>query len=107
MPPTKVPPLVMTTFKIFAGVPIMLGAHAAPEEGAVTVHVRTGSMVGSPESVMRMAEVPTADVMVVAGVNVTNKDVTAPLIWEVRVTAGATCMAVKMAGKLPVIVVSR
>ena len=89
MPPAKVPPAVMTntTFKIIAGEPVMLGVHVTPEEGAVTVHVRAASMVGVPESVMRMAEVA-ADVMVVAGVNVTNAVVAAFLIWEVRVTAG-------------------
>ena len=84
----------------------MLGVHVTPETGAVTVHVVT-PMVGVPESVMRMAEVA-ADVMAVAGVNVTNAVVDVPLIWEARVTAGAAVMtAVTMPGKLPVIVVSR
>jgi len=54
-----------TTFKIFAGVPIMVGTHVAPVAGAVTVHVLL--MVGDHDSVMRMAEVA-ADVMEVAGV---------------------------------------
>ena len=91
-----------TTFKIFAGVPIMVGVHVAPEAGAVTVHVLL-AMVGAPESVMRMAEVA-ADVMAVAGVNVTDAVVDVPLIWETRVTAGAAVMAaVTMAGKLPVV----
>ena len=87
MPEPKFPPAVMTntTFKIFAGVPIMVGVHVAPEAGAVTVHVLV-PMVGDPESVMRMAEVA-ADVMAVAGVNVTDAVVAAPLIWEPRVMA--------------------
>jgi len=64
-------------------------------------------MVGDPESVMRMAEVA-PDVMAVAGVNVTNAVVAAPLIWEARVTAGAAVMtAVTMPTKLPVIDASR
>ena len=107
MPEPKFPPAVMTntTFKIFAGVPIMVGVHVAPEAGAVTVHVLL-PMVGVPESVMRMAEVA-ADVMAVAGVNVTDAVVAAPLIWEPRVTAGPAVMAVKMAGKVPVIDASR
>ena len=84
----------------------MEGVHVTPEEGAVTVQ-RGLAMVGVPESVMRMAEVA-ADVMVVAGVNVTNAVVAAPLIWEARVTAGAAVMAaVTMATKLPVIDASR
>ena len=93
MPPAKFPPSVMNnkTFKIFNGEPVMVGVHVTPEEGAVTVHVRAGSMVGSPESVMRMAEVA-ADVMEVAGVNVTNAVVDVALTWELRVTAGATVM---------------
>ena len=103
----KLPPAVMTntTFKIFAGVPIMVGVHVAPEAGAVTVHVLL-PMVGVPDSVMRMAEVA-ADVMAVAGVNVTDAVVAAPLIWEPRVTAGPAVMAVKMAGKVPVVDASR
>ena len=107
MPEPKFPPAVMTntTFKIFAGVPIMVGVHVAPEAGAVTVHVLL-PMVGVPDSVMRMAEVA-ADVMAVAGVNVTDAVVAAPLIWEPRVTAGPAVMAVKMAGKVPVIDASR
>ncbi len=107
MPPPKLPPAVMTntTFKIFAGEPVMVGVHVAPEEGAVTVHVLP-PMVGDPESVMRMAEVA-ADMILVAGVNVTNAVVAAPLTWEARVTAGATVMALKMAGKVPVIDASR
>ena len=56
----------------------MVGVHVAPEAGAVTVHVLL-PMVGVPESVMRMAEVA-ADVMAVAGVNVTDAVVAAPLI---------------------------
>ena len=85
----------------------MVGVHVAPEEGAVTVHVRAGSMVGDPESVMRMAEVA-ADVMVVVGVNVTNEVVDVALILEVRVTAGAAVMAaVTMPGKPPVTDASR
>ena len=83
----------------------MVGVHVAPEAGAVTVHVLL-PMVGVPESVMRMAEVA-ADVMAVAGVNVTDAVVAAPLIWEPRVTAGPAVMAVKMAGKVPVIDASR
>ena len=82
----------------------MVGVHAAPE-GAVTVHVLL-PMVGDPESVMRMAEVA-ADVMAVAGVNVTDAVVAVPLIWEPRATTGPAVMAVKMAGKLPVIDASR
>ena len=82
----------------------MVGVHVAPE-GAVTVHVLV-PMLGDPESVMRMAEVA-ADVMAVAGVNVTDAVVAAPLIWETRVTAGPAVMAVKMAGKVPVIDASR
>jgi len=107
VPEPKFPPAVMTntTFKIFAGVPIMVGVHVAPEAGAVTVHVLL-PMVGVPDSVMRMAEVA-ADVMAVAGVNVTDAVVAAPLIWEPRVTAGPAVMAVKMAGKVPVIDASR
>ena len=100
MPEPKVPPLVMTstTFKTW---PVMVGVHVAPVEGAVTVHVLL-VMVGAPESVIRMAEV-TADVMAVAGVNVTNADVEALLIWEVRVMTGPAVMAaVTMAGKVPV-----
>jgi len=82
----------------------MVGAHVTPEAGAVTVQAGE-AMVGDPESVMRMAEVA-EDMMVVAGVNVTNAVVTARLILEVRVTAGPV-MEPKMTGKLPVIVVSR
>ena len=100
----KFPPAsrVNTTFKIFAvGAPVMVGVHFAPA-GAVTVHVLL-VMVGAPESVIRMAEV-TADVMAVAGVNVTNADVEALLIWEVRVMTGPAVMAaVTMAGKVPVV----
>ena len=58
----------------------------------MTAHAGVVPMVGVPESVMRMAEVPAADVMAVAGVNVTVAVVAAPLIWEARVTAGATVM---------------
>ena len=107
MPEPKFPPAVMTntTFKIFAGVPIMVGVHVAPEAGAVTVHVLL-PMVGVPDSVMRMAEVA-ADVMAVAGVNVTDAVVAVPLIWEPRATTGPAVMAVKMAGKVPVIDASR
>ena len=83
----------------------MVGVHVAPEEGAVTVHVRAGSMVGDPESVMRMAEVA-ADVMVVVGVNVTNEVVDVALTWEPRVTAGPV-MEPKMIGKVPVVDASR
>ena len=105
MPGPKVPPLVMTstTFKTW---PVMVGVHVAPAAGAVTVHVPV-PMLGDPESVMRMAEVA-ADVMAVAGVNVTDAVVAAPLIWEPRVTAGPAVMAaVTMAGKVPVIDASR
>ena len=101
MPEPKFPPAVMTntTFKTW---PVMVGVHVAPEAGAVTVHVLV-PMVGDPESVMRMAEVA-ADVMAVAGVNVTNADVEALLIWEVRVMTGPAVMAaVTMAGKVPVV----
>ena len=107
MPEPKLPPAVMTntTFKIFAGVPVMVGVHVAPEAGAVTLHVLL-PMVGDPDSVMRMAEVA-ADVMAVAGVNVTVAVVAAPLIGEPRVITGAAVMAVKMAGKVPVIDASR
>ena len=108
MPPAKFPPAVMTntTFKIFAGVPVMVGVHVAPEEGAVTVQAGE-AMVGVPESVMRMAEVA-ADVMAVAGVNVTDAVVAVPLIWEPRVTTGPAVMAAfTMAGKVPVIDASR
>ena len=73
-----------TTFKTL---PVMVGTHVEPETGAVTAQLWV-PMVGDPESVMRMAEVPAADVMAVAGVNVTDKVVAAPLIWEPRVTAG-------------------
>jgi hypothetical protein len=98
--------MINTTFKIFAGVPIMVGTHVAPEAGAVTVHVLL-PMVGDPESVMRMAEVG-ADVMAVAGVNVTDAVVAAPLAWEPRVTAGPAVMAADtMAGKVPVVDASR
>ena len=80
--------------------------HVAPEAGAVTVHVLL-PMLGDPDSVMRMAEVA-ADVMAVAGVNVTDAVVAAPLIWEPRVTAGPAVMAAeKMAGKVPVVDASR
>ena len=82
----------------------MVGVHVTPEAGAVTAHV-LAPMVGVPESVMRMAEVA-ADVMEVAGVNVTNAVVAAPLIWEPRVTAGPV-MEPKMTGKVPVIDASR
>ena len=105
MPPAKLPPAVMTntTFKTW---PIMVGVHVAPEAGAVTVHVLL-PMLGDPDSVMRMAEVA-ADVMAVAGVNVTDAVVAAPLIWEPRVTAGPAVMAAeKMAGKVPVVDASR
>ena len=105
MPEAKFPPAVMTntTFKTW---PVMVGVHVAPEAGAVTVHVLL-PMVGVPESVMRMAEVA-ADVMAVAGVNVTDAVVAAPLIGEPRVITGAAVMAaVTMAGKVPVIDASR
>jgi hypothetical protein len=104
VPEPKVPPPVMTstTFKTW---PVMVGVHVAPVEGAVTVHVLL-PMVGDPESVMRMAEVA-ADVMAVAGVNVTDAVVAVFLIWEPRVTTGPAVMAVKMAGKVPVIDASR
>ena len=83
----------------------MVGVHVTPEAGAVTVQLGV-AMVGDPESVMRMAEVA-ADVMAVAGVNVTNAVVAVALIWEPRVTSGAAVMAVKMAGKVPVVDASR
>ena len=57
-------------------------------------------MVGVPDSVMRMAEVA-ADVMAVAGVNVTVAVVATPLAWEPRVTAGPV-IKFKMAGNVPV-----
>ena len=78
----KFPPAsrVNTTFKIFAvGEPVMVGVHFA-FKGAVTVQAGE-AMVGAPESVMRMAEVA-ADVMEVAGVNVTNAVVDVALTWE-------------------------
>ena len=79
----------------------MVGTHVAPA-GAVTAHAWAAAlMVGDPESVMRMAEVPVAaDVMAVVGVNVTAAVVAVPLIWEPIVTAGPV-MEPKMAGKLP------
>ncbi len=64
----------------------MVGVHVAPV-GAVTTHAGVVPMVGDPESVMRMAEVPAADVMAVAGVNTMAAVVTALLIWEPRVIA--------------------
>ena len=85
MPEPKVPPPVMTS-TTFKTLPVMVGTHVEPETGAVTAQLWV-PMVGDPESVMRMAEVA-ADVMAVAGVNVTDKVVAAPLIWEPRVTAG-------------------
>ena len=104
----KFPPAVRinTTFKIFAGVPVMVGVHVAPA-GAVTVHVLL-PMVGSPDSVMRMPDWPAVDVMAVAEVNVTVAVVAAPLIGEPRVITGAAVKAaVTMAGKVPVIDASR
>jgi len=84
-PEAKLPPAVITntTFKTW---PIMVGVHVAPDAGAVTVHVLV-PIVKDPASVMRMAEVA-ADVMAVAGVNVTVAVVTALVTWEPRVTAG-------------------
>ena len=73
-----------TTFKTL---PVMVGTQVEPETGAVTTQLWV-PMVGDPESVMRMADLSTADVMAVAGVNATDKVVAVPLIWEPRVTAG-------------------
>ena len=106
MPEAKCPPAVMTntTFKTW---PVMVGVHVAPEAGAMTVHVLL-PMVGDPESVMMIPDWPAVDVMAVAGVNVTDAVVDAPLIWEPRVTAGpAVIRAFTMAGKVPVIDASR
>ena len=68
VPEPKLPPAVMTntTFKTW---PVMVGVHVAPEAGAVTVHVLL-PMVGDPESVMRIAELP-EDKMEFDGINVT------------------------------------
>ena len=60
-------------------------------------------MLGDPESVMRMAEVP-EDVMAVAGVNVTVAVVVVALAWEPRVMAGAAVIKLDdMAGNVPVV----
>ena len=66
----------------------MVGVHVAVVAlaGAVTEHAGVVPMVGEPESVMRMAEVA-AEVMAVAGVNVTVAVVAVAFIWEPRVTA--------------------
>ncbi len=65
----------------------MEGVHCAPA-GAVTAQL-WAPMLGDPDSVMRMAEVPADDVMAVAGVNVTVAVVAVALTWEPRVMAGA------------------
>ncbi len=63
----------------------MEGVHCAPA-GAVTAQL-WAPMLGDPESVMRMAEVP-EDVMAVTGVNVTVAVVAVALAWEPRVMTG-------------------
>jgi len=85
----------------------MVGVHVAvvAPAGAVTAHAGVVPMVGEPESVMRMAEVG-ADVMAVAGVNVTVAVVAVPLIWEPRVIVGPV-RAPRMAGNATEVRVSR
>ena len=61
-------------------------------------------MLGDPESVMRMAELPTEDAMAVAGVNVTVAVVAVALAWEPRVMAGPAVIKLDdMAGNVPVL----
>ena len=81
----------------------MEGVHVAPA-GVVTAQLGVPPMLGDPESVMRMAELP-EDGMAVAGVNVTVAVVAVALTWEPRVMAGAADI-VNMAGNVPVVDVS-
>ncbi len=81
----------------------MEGVHCAPA-GVVTAQLGAPPMLGDPESVMRMAEVPADDVMAVAGVNVTVAVVAVALAWEPRVMAGAAVIKLDdMARNVPVV----
>ncbi len=81
----------------------MEGVHCALA-GAVTTQLGAPPMLGDPESVIRMAELPAEDVMGVAGVNVTVAVVAVPLAWEPRVMAGPAVIELDdMAGNVPVL----
>ena len=81
----------------------MEGVHCALA-GAVTTQLGAPPMLGDPESVISMAELPLLDGMGVAGVNVTVAVVAVPLAWEPRVMAGPAVIELDdMAGNVPVL----
>ena len=103
MAAAKLPPEVRDIKIFMTWADTMEGVHAAPT-GAVTAQPWPPPMLGDPESVMRMAELPTEDVMAVAGVNVTVAVVAVLLTWEPRVMAGPAVIKLNdMAGNVPVV----
>ena len=105
MAAAKLPPEVRDIEIFMTWADTMEGVHAAPT-GAVTVQPWPPPMLGDPESVMRMAELPTEDVMAVAGVNVTVAVVAVPFTWEPRVMAGPAVIKLNMTGNVPMLDVS-